>query len=466
MEPLSEIHNLSKTTADKTIRLRGRVFSKKDCGKILFLILRDGMHTLQTILSKNKEEANLSASTEAYQILSKVENESYIEVIGKLHEVQKPILACSQKWLELEIRTFTILSRSVLDLPITLKEALLTEEQKKENALLPSIQFSKRLDNRVLDLRTPLSQAIFQINDGLIFYIQKYLREQGFIEIKTPKLTGGSSEGGADVFKVDYFGKPACLAQSPQLYKQMAVIADFKRVFEIGPIFRAENSNSSRHLTEFIGIDIEMAIDTNYMEVVQFMYDLLYKLFDHLHQTYDHAIALIHSFFDIPKLTLSPKLVTIDFQEAIELLRAHGRTIGDLEDLTTEDEKQLGAIVKQAYHTDLFVVNKYPSNIRPFYTMPDVKDARYACAYDVILRGEEIVSGAQRIHDYDMLAAKVNERNIDPNGISYYLDAFKYGAPPHAGAGIGLERLLKSFLGVPNIRYTSFFPRDPKRLLP
>ncbi|WP_339044447.1 aspartate--tRNA(Asn) ligase [Cardinium endosymbiont of Tipula unca] len=464
MYQLSEIKNLSVLNNQEIVRVRGRVFSKKDCGKVLFLILRDGIDTLQAVALKNKEGAPLPIDD--YNVLRKVENESFIEIVGKIYGPEKPVLACSQKCIELEIVSYTILSRSVLDLPITLKEAAITEEQKHDNPLLPSIQYFKRLDNRVLDLRTDLSQAIFRMNDGLLFYFQKYLRKNKFVEIKTPKLIGGASEGGADVFKVDYFGKPACLAQSPQLYKQMAIIGDFKRVFEIGPVFRAENSNTNRHLTEFVGVDLEMVIDKTYMEVVHLLYNMFIYVFDQLSSAYKAELEIVRSFFDLPQLTLAPKLVVVEFSEAIDLLRANGSKMGDLDDFSTEDEKLLGSIVKEKYETDLYVVTKYPSSVRPFYTMPDLKDTRYSNSYDFMLRGEEILSGAQRVHDHTMLAERVAELGIDATAIRHYLDAFKYGAPPHAGAGIGLERILRYFLGFPDIRYCNLFPHDPKRLYP
>ncbi|MGI2257141.1 aspartate--tRNA(Asn) ligase [Candidatus Cardinium hertigii] len=466
MYQLSALKNLSILNHQEIVRVRGRVFSKKDCGRILFLILRDGMDSLQAVLLKNKEGANAHLSTEDYNVLRKVENESFIEIIGQIYCVDQPVSACSQQSIELNIIGYTILSKSVLDLPITLKEAALKEDKKRESQEFSSIQYVKRLNNRVLDLRTDLAQAIFRINDGMLFYIQSYLRNHGFIEIKTPKLIGGASEGGADVFKVDYFGKPACLAQSPQLYKQMAVIGDFKRVFEVGPVFRAENSDTNRHLTEFIGVDLEMVIDQSYMEVVHFVYQLLVDLFDTLSKKYDREIAIIRFCFDLPPLTFASELVVIPFPDAVALLKAHGKERGDFDDLSTEDEKQLGAIVKEKYHTDLYVITGYPSAVRPFYTMVDPNDARYTHAYDFMLRGVEILSGAQRIDDYATLSERVAQLGIEVTTIEHYLNAFKYGAPPHAGVGMGLERMLKCFLGLPDVRYSSLFPRDPKRLYP
>ncbi|WP_419241740.1 aspartate--tRNA(Asn) ligase [Cardinium endosymbiont of Nabis limbatus] len=462
MYPLSEIKNLSTLHSQKVVRVRGRVFSKKDCGRVLFLILRDGMDTLQAVLAKNKEGTPL----DDYNTLRKIENESFIELIGQVYCAEKAVLACSKQSIELAITGYTILSRSVLDLPITLKESALTEGKKIDHQTFSSVHYVKRLDNRVLDLRTDLAQAIFRVNDGMLFYIQQYVRGHGFVEIKTPKLIGGASEGGADVFKVDYFGKPACLAQSPQLYKQMALIGDFKRVFEVGPVFRAENSDTNRHLTEFIGVDLEMVIDQSYMEVVHLVYQLLIDLFDALNQKYSREISIIQSFFEVPALTLPSELVVIPFPDAVGLLKAHGKERGELEDFSTEDEKLLGAIVKEKYHTDLYVITRYPSCVRPFYTMVDPHDDRYTHAYDFMLRGAEILSGAQRIHDYARLSERVVELGIDPSSIYHYLNAFKYGAPPHAGVGMGLERMLKYFLGLPDVRYSNLFPRDPNRLHP
>ncbi|CAH2559946.1 aspartate--tRNA(Asn) ligase [Cardinium endosymbiont of Oedothorax gibbosus] len=466
MYPLSEIKNLSSLHNQEIVRVRGRVFSKRDCGRVFFLILRDGIDTLQVVLVKNKEGTPIHLSLEDCNVLRRIENESFIEVIGQIHCSEKAILACSQQSIELAIMNYTVLSRSVLDLPITLKETALIEDKKAENQVFSPVQYVKRLDNRVLDLRTDLSQAIFRINDGMLFYIQQYLRGHGFVEIKTPKLIGGASEGGTDVFKVDYFGKPACLAQSPQLYKQMAIIGDFKRVFEVGPLFRAENSDTNRHLTEFIGVDLEMVIDQSYMEVVRLVYQLLVDLFDALNKKYNREIAIIQSFFDVPALTLASELVVVPFPDAVALLKAHGKARGELEDLSTDDEKQLGTIVKEKYHTDLYVITCYPSRVRPFYTMVDPNDGRYSHAYDFMLRGAEILSGAQRIDDYTKLLERVAELGIAPSTIAHYLHAFKYGAPPHAGVGIGLERMLKYFLGLPDVRYSNFFPRDPKRLHP
>ncbi|MDD9139320.1 MAG: aspartate--tRNA(Asn) ligase [Candidatus Cardinium sp.] len=459
MHALIEIKNLASLSEQQIVRVRGRVFSKKVHGNLLFLILRDGLHTLQVIAVKGKAVAGHTLSDRCYEELRKVENESFIEAIGIVQRTEKPVLACSQQEIELRLIAYTLISRAILTLPITLKET----ERAEVAAAIP---YGKRLDNRVLDLRTRLSQAIFRVNDGMLGYIQKYLREEEFMEIKTPKLIGGSSEGGAAPFRLDYFGQPACLAQSPQLYKQMALMGGFKRVFEIGPVFRAEHSHTTRHLTEFVGIDLEMLLDETYQEVIQLLYRLLTALFTKLNEQYSSEIAFIQAFFHTTPLLFAPELVALTFPEAVALLSTSGSTRGEEEDFSTEEEKQLGAIIRKQYQTDLYVVTGYPAAVRPFYTFIDPENPTYTYGYDFMLRGMEILSGAQRIHDYKLLSERAAALGIAAHTMSHYLEAFQYGAPPHAGAGMGLERLLRAFLGLPDVRYSSLFPRYPKRLYP
>ena len=460
--PLIDIASLSRDYDQKIVRLRGRVFSKKYFGRILFLVLRDGLHTLQAVVTKAPECDDASQHVSLYDALRKVENESFIELTGKVCIAHKMVISCSQKYIELEVIDFVLISRSVLDLPITLKEATLPESQKVENMhTLPSVQFYKRLDHRVLDLRSDLNQAIFRINDGLMHGMQSYLRKHGFIEIKTPKIIGGSSEGGSNVFTLDYFGKQACLAQSPQLYKQMCIMGDLRRVFEIGPVFRAENSNTTRHLTEFVGIDLEMVIDHHFMEIVHFIYGALVGIFDTLYEQYAAEFEVVSHFYKVPKLLMPKELVVIPFTEAVSLLKQ-----GDLEDFSTEQEKMLGSVVREKYATDLYVVTHYPCSVRPFYTMADPENHQYSCSFDFMLRGTEVLSGAQRIHDYQALCDNIKRFGLDKDKMAYYVESFKYGAPAHGGVGMGLERLLRCLLGLPDVRYCSLFPRDPKRLYP
>jgi len=278
-------------------------------------------------------------------------------------------------------------------------------------------------------------------------------------------MINSASEGGANVFKINYFQGSAYLAQSPQLFKQMAVCSDFERVFEIGPVFRAENSNTHRHLTEFVGLDMEMAFRFHYHEVLDVLDEMFIHIFDGL-QKLTSELNTIRKQFPFEDLVYHRPSLRLKFTEAIAMLRAAGENIGDYDDMGTAQEKLLGKLVKEKYNTDFFMLDKFPSAIRPFYTMEDPHDPKYSNSYDFFIRGEEILSGAQRIHDAAMLVQKAKEKNVSTDLIQSYIDAFKYGAPPHAGGGVGMERVVMLYLGLKNIRKTSMFPRDPSRLNP
>ena len=321
-------------------------------------------------------------------------------------------------------------------------------------------------------LQTPTNQAIFRVQSAVCQLFRDHLNGQGFVEIHSPKLQGAATESGASVFKVGYFNTTAFLAQSPQLAKQMAIAADFEKVYEITPIFRAEDSNTHRHLTEFNGLDIEMAIDEHYHEVVDTLDNTLKSIFRGLQEKFAHEIEVINKQYPAEPFLFLEETLRLPFKEGMKMLReagakdSEGNPIGDLDDMSTENEKWLGRLVREKYNTDYFILDKFPLAIRPFYTMPDPTDPTLSNSYDFFMRGEEILSGAQRVHDPDFLVERMKSVGIDPASMQGYLDAFKLGAPPHAGGGIGLERVVMLFLKLGNIRRASLFPRDPKRLAP
>jgi len=286
------------------------------------------------------------------------------------------------------------------------------------------------------------------------------------MEIHSPKLIGGSSEGGSNVFKFKYFEQDGCLAQSPQLYKQMALCGDFQRVFEIGPVFRAEDSNTNRHLCEFTGLDMEMEFKDHYFEVLDLIGELMVYMVSNLKSRFARELSIINDQYPFEEFKISDPVLKINFKEGVQMLSDAGVTQDPLEDLTTETEKTLGRLVKEKYDTDFYMLYGYPVNARPFYTMLDPTDPNYTNSYDFFMRGEEITSGAQRIHDPVMLAERAVHHGIPVESIKDYIESFSYGAPTHAGAGFGLERIVKFFCGLHNIRKTSLFPRDPKRLAP
>jgi aspartyl-tRNA synthetase len=288
------------------------------------------------------------------------------------------------------------------------------------------------------------------------------------VEIHTPKLQGAATESGASVFKVNYFGRNAFLAQSPQLAKQMAIASDFERVYEIGAVFRAENSNTHRHLTEYIGLDLEMAIEEHYHEMMDVIDHTLKAIFSNIYTKHRHEVELIKEQFPSDDLVWLEETPRLPFKDAIKLLNDSGwlneggEPISDLEDLATRDEIRLGELMKEKYHTDYYILDKFPRSARPFYTMPDAEDDRYTNSFDVFVRGQEIISGGQRIHESKMLEDNMRMVGIDPEDMAEYMEGFKWGAPPHAGCGVGLERIVMLVLKLGNIRLASLFHRDPK----
>jgi len=384
------------------------------------------------------------------------------------------------------------------ELPLQLEDASRNDDDlSAADAAAGAVRVNQdvRLNNRVIDLRTPANQGIFRMQHGVCQLFRQFLLSQGFTEIHTPKLVGTASEGGADVFAVEYFGRKAYLAQSPQLYKQMALMADLERVFEVAPVFRSENSLTHRHMCEFVGLDMEMCFHEHYSEVLDMMDRTFNAVFDGLNSEYASEQAAVMAQHPCPPLRYKYPCLKFTYKEAMELLRVKGTaklkgmlaaatderekakleeriasvsSHGELDDLGTEDEKLLGLVVAEEHGQDFYMIDKFPTDIRPFYTMPDPVDPRYSNSYDIFIRGEEVTSGAQRIHDSEMLAASAAAKQppVDLSPIQSYVDAFKYGAFPHAGGGVGLERVVMLFLGLPNIRKTSMFPRDPKRLTP
>lgn len=289
---------------------------------------------------------------------------------------------------------------------------------------------------------------------------------QGFVEIHTPKIIGGTSEGGSEVFKLDYFGKEACLAQSPQLYKQMMIMGDFDRVFEIGHVFRAENSFTHRHLCEFIGLDGEMAIKESYLEVLEVIGEVFKYIFTNLKEQCKKEIDVLTKQYGYEDFLFLENTLILTFEEGVQLLKENGVEQDLFSDLSTETERKLGQLVREKYKTDFYILHRYPETARPFYTMLAKDDPRFTCSYDVFMRGQEIISGAQRVHDADMLTERAKAKDIPPETIKDYIESFTLGAFPHGGFGIGLERVTFLFLDLYDVKKASLFPRDPARLHP
>jgi|Transcript_3931 nondiscriminating aspartyl-tRNA synthetase len=461
----THVKDVNAPLIGSVVTLRGRVHAVRGKGKSAFLVLRQQTTTVQCVFFV--DEVNVSKGLVKW--VSSLTKESVVDITGEVMAPEEPVASCTQQDVEIgNVVSIKCISRSVPVLPFQIEDAARSElDFEKEDTTFVRVGQDTRLNHRVIDLRTPANQAIFRVQSAVCELFRDALRQKDFIEIHTPKLIGGASEGGASVFKLDYMGQKACLAQSPQLYKQMAVESDFERVFEIGPVFRAEDSNTHRHLCEFTGLDMEMAIKEHYFEVLDVLDDLFIHMFDGLNERFSHELKVVAQQHPYEPLKYLRPTLRLEFPEGIKMLQDHGvEGVDPLGDLTTAHERILGDLVRQKYDTDFYILHKYPAGARPFYTMPDPTDADYSNSFDIFIRGEEIISGAQRIHDVDLLTKRAAECGIEIDTIQSYLEAFKYGALPHGGCGVGLERVVMLFLGLGNIRKTSMFPRDPKRLAP
>jgi len=432
-----------------------------------------------------------------------------IDMLAEVATPPEPVATCTQSGVELNVTKLFCISKAATRLPLQLEDAGRSDAEVAE-LKLPRVDPNTRLDNRVIDLRTNASQGIFRIQSEVCALFREFLLGKGFVEIHSPKMIATASEGGSDVFRLTYFNRHAYLAQSPQLYKQMALMADLGKVFEIGPVFRSEKSFTHRHMTEFTGLDMEMTFKDDYHEVLEVLEGIFLHIFEGINERCPKELEAVRAQYPFEDLKFGRPSLRLRYQEAVQLLRQHGPAIGaerlsaleaqqaaaeaagdaesakdlaslvkdmrehlktvpehgDEEDLSTRDEKLLGAVISRVKDTDFYVIDKFPSALRPFYTMPDPDDARWSNSYDIFIRGEEVTSGAQRIHDPAMLLKRAETLEVDLSPIQDYVDSFQYGAFPHAGGGIGMERVVMLFLALDNIRKSSMFPRDPSRLTP
>mgnify|MGYP000913379822 FL=1 len=314
------------------------------------------------------------------------------------------------------------------------------------------------MDNRSVALRNPHERAIFKIQEGVCNGFREFMLKEGFTEIHTPKIVAQGAEGGANIFHLEYFDKPAFLNQSPQFYKQTAV-AFFDRVFEIAPVYRAEKHATSRHINEYIGLDFEMGYIDSMYDVMAMETAMLRYVMQYLQEHYQYELELLQA--EVPVIHEIPCVTLL---EAKEILGNKGSK--NKLDLEPEDEVALCDYAKETFDSDFIFVTHFPSSKPPFYAMNAKEDSRLAYKFDLLFRGLEITSGGQRIHNYEEQIEKMLAQGLDPADFENYLQAHKYGLPPHGGLGIGLERLVMKLLKLSNVRSASMFPRDINRLLP
>ena len=408
------------------VTLRARIHTVRGKGKCVFLLLRQGIFRVQATFFQTNGTPD---TDDMAKYLSRLSKESVVDVTARVVKVQEPIQSATQKDVELSIMKLFTVSHACSSLPFLVEDAMRgsasdniddeaiggTATTAYDLSRTMAVTQDNRLNHRVIDMRAPAHLAVFKLQSAVGRFFREYLYTQDFVEIHTPKLIGTVSEGSTNnVFEVKYFGSKAYLAQSSQLYKQMAVTGDLMRVFEIGPVFRAEKSNTHRHLTEFVGLDLEMAIQNHYSEVLDVIDQMFIYIFDNIEARFAKELETIQTQYPFEPLKYNKeKNLRLKYPEAVAMLREDGIEIGDFDDLDTPTEKRLGALVKAKYDTDFYFLEKYPMNARPFYTMPCPDDERYSNSYDIFLRGEEISSGAQRIHDSELLIKKATEKGVD-----------------------------------------------------
>jgi len=427
--------NLKRTLANEcikkvgeTVKVQGWVKKVRHLGNISFLVIRERTGELQCVL-----EGELAGII--------IETESVIEAIGEVVSTNKTGLG-----IELLLKSVKVINKNSL-LPF--------EVNKKEvNTGLENL-----LNHRVLSLRHEKIASIFKIKSTLEEAFREYLTNMGFIRIFTPKIVSQGAEGGANVFKLNYFGKEAFLAQSPQFYKQMMVASGLERVFEMGPVFRAEEHNSSRHLNEYISLDLEMAFIEDYEELMVLETEVIKFMFEKVKEKNENELKLLK--IEVPTITDIPKL---SLYEAREILKKRYKKEMPEGDLNTEGEKLIANYIKEKTGSEFVFITEYPKENRPMYTMPAKNGLTKS--FDLLFKGLEITSGGERIHEYEMLVASFREQGLNEENFQNYLNTFKYGVPPHGGFAIGLERLTAKLLGLTNVREASAFPRDINRLTP
>ncbi len=317
------------------------------------------------------------------------------------------------------------------------------------------------LDYRPITLRNEKERAVFRIQEGLSRGFRDFLTKQGFTEIHSPKIVYAGAEGGANIFRLDYFGREAFLAQSPQTYKQM-MVGVYERVYEIAPVFRAEKHDTSRHLNEYTSVDFEMGFIESFHDIMQMETALLKHSLAFLKEAYSYELELLQV-----KLPVIDSIPSIPFFEAKELIaREYHREIKDMDDFEPEEEKLLYEVIKKQTGSEFVFVTHYPSKKRPFYAKEDPAHTEVTLSFDLIFRGLEITTGGQRIHNYQEQVEKMLKRGMNPQDFESYLMIHRYGMPPHGGLGLGLERFTSRLLEQNNVRYSCMFPRDINRLVP
>ncbi len=430
---VSEITNL-RTQIGKKAEFSGSVYKIRKMSGFAFIILElpDGL--MQCVWSEETSKFSIE----------EIKENMCVTIKGFVKEEPR-----SKIGFEVTAEELTILSAPAEEMPVVING-------KSIHASLETI-----LDYRPITLRNEKERAVFKIQEGLVRGMREFFYQNHFTEIRTPKIVSEGAEGGSNIFSLDYFGKQAYLAQSPQFYKQM-MVGVYTKVFEIGAVYRAEKHDTNRHLNEYTGVDFEMGYIKDFSEIMETETALLKEAFAFLKEHYQKELELLA--VEVPVIDSIPAIRFADAKELVS--RVYKRAIKDTDDFEPEEERLLGELIKKECGSDFVFVTHYPEKKRPFYAMEDPENRAYTLSFDLFFRGIEVTTGGQRIHGYEEQLEKMKKRNMDPELFTSYLMMHKYGMPPHGGLGIGLERLTMKLLNKDNIRYASLFPRDINRLVP
>lgn len=423
----------------KEVNLKAWVDIRRDHGKLIFIDLRDATGIIQSVVLPNHEEAQEIAKT--------VRPEWVISVVGMVNKRPEKMIkeGVLNGDVELEVTAVEVISAAE-ELPF---------------ALDAELNIDTELDYRPLTLRTQRNQAIFKVQAEVVRAYREFLHDENFVEFQSPKIVGGDAEGGAGTFRVDYINdQDAYLATSPQLYKQI-MVGVHEKVFSVGNVFRAEKHSTTRHLLEYTSLDLEMGFIKDHHDVMKVLRDYMSNLNEYLKKTCAKEFTLLEaSFADVPD-----EIPFMKLREAQELIKKEtGEDCTNEKDLTPEHERWLSEYAKSKLSSDFIYITHFPIEKTAFYAYEDTEDVGYTKYFDLLFRGVEIVSGGQRINDYKTLVARITKKGLDPEKFSFYLQAFKYGLPPHGGFGMGLERLTQKFLGLQNVKEATLFPREINRI--
>ncbi|MDA4118168.1 MAG: aspartate--tRNA(Asn) ligase [Thaumarchaeota archaeon] len=420
------------------VHVSGWVHDIRLLGGINFVLLRNSQGIVQVTAPKK------AVTEEVMEQVGALHPEDVIKVTGTVKEAK-----VAKNGFEIIPESIVMVSQAATPLPLDPRG-------------VTDANIDTRLNWRTLDLRRPEVLAIFRIQDALVEGMENHLRDKGFMRVFTPSILGGISEGGAEVFKTDYYGKPAFLRQDPQLHRQLAIAGGLGRVYDLGPSWRAELSHTPRHMSEHRTIAPELSFIDDERDTMRIEEGMVVYAIRRANELCSRELALLHVHLDEPK-TPFPEL---SFPDIYETLKAWGHELPPDRDLDRESEKLLTDFVKREHGSDFFFINRFPSAVKPFYVMRVDDDPRFARSVDMVFKGLELSSGGQREHRHDKIVQQIAEKGLDLDGLRWFTEPFRYGVPPHGGFSLGVERFTATLLGIENVKEAALFPRDPERLQP